>query len=111
MSDAISRVKAHFDSLTPRTITVPEWGDLEIHATPVTLSERSRIYAGAEKLDEHEVVCRILIHKAKDRDGKPLFTQADMPALLHHSDPTVVVRVASQIMAQGAPEASELGNS
>jgi hypothetical protein len=34
-----------------------------------------------------------------------------MPALLHHSDPTVVVRVASQIMAQGAPEAAELGNS
>jgi hypothetical protein len=109
MSDAIDRVRAHFDSIAPKTIIVPEWADLEIHASPVTIAERGRIYAGDTK-DEHELVCRILLVKAKDKDGKPLFTIADMPALLHHADPGVLVRVASEIMGGKSPDAQELGN-
>lgn len=109
MTDAIARVRAHFDSIAPKTITVPEWDNLEIHASPVTIAERGRIYAGDTK-DEHELVCRILVVKAKDKDGKPLFTIADMPALLHHADPGVLVRVASEIMGSKSPEAQELGN-
>jgi hypothetical protein len=76
---------------------------------PVTIAERGRIYAGDTK-DEHELVCRILLVKAKDKDGKPLFTIADMPALLHHADPGVLVRVASEIMGGKSPHAQELGN-
>jgi hypothetical protein len=110
MSDAISRVRAHFDSLAPKTIIVPEWDALTIHSTPVTIAERARIYGKADA-DEHELVCRILIVKAKDADGKPLFTQADLPALMHHASPDVVVRVAGQIMASGSPDAAELGKS
>ncbi len=109
MSDAIARVRAHFDSLAPKTIIVPEWADLQIHSTPVTIAERGRIYAGDTK-DEHELVCRIILVKAKDKDGKPLFTLADMPALLHHADPSVLVRVASEIMSGKAPDAQEVGN-
>jgi hypothetical protein len=33
MSDAIARVRAHYDSIAPKTIIVPEWDNLEIHAT------------------------------------------------------------------------------
>jgi hypothetical protein len=109
MSDAISRAKAHFDSLAPKVITVPEWDNLQVHATPLTLNERGRIYGKDVNRDEHEVLCQIVIIKAKDADGKPLFNQADLPALLHHTDPTVLVRVASEIMRSAAPEAVELG--
>jgi len=109
MSDAIARVRAHFDSLAPKVILVPEWDNLEIHASPVTIAERGRIYGKADA-DEHEMVCRILLVKAKDKDGKPLFTQADLPALLHHSDPAVVVRIAGEIMSGKSPDAVEVGN-
>lgn len=110
MSDAISRVRAHFDALAPKVIIVPEWDGLQIHTTPVTIAERGRIYGKADAND-HELICRILIVKAKDANGQPLFTQADLPALMHHSSPEVVVRVAGEIMASGSPDATELGKS
>lgn len=109
MSDAIARVRAHYDSIAPKVIIVPEWDNLEIHATSVTLSEQSRIYSNAKEEDVYSSVIEVLIVKAKDAEGKALFTIADRPALLHHSDPAVVVRVASEILNNTTPKAAELG--
>jgi hypothetical protein len=111
MSDAISRVCAHFDALTPKKITVSEWGNLEIHATPITVAEQKRIYGGKEDASAYDIVIEVLIVKAKDAKGQPLFTIADRPALLNHADPAVVARVAGEILNSAAPKADELGNS
>jgi len=108
---AIDQIRAHFDALAPKIITVPEWGDMEIHATPVTLAEQDRIYKGRENCSAYEIVVEALIVKAKGANGNPLFTIADRPSLMHHADPSVVARVAGEVLNNGAPKSAELGNS
>lgn len=110
MTTAIDRIRSHFDSLTKRKIDVPEWG-VEIHATPMTIAERAQVYRGISETDTHTPLVRVLIVKAKDADGKPLFSIADEPHLLNHADPSVVFRVAAAILSNDAPDATELGNS
>jgi hypothetical protein len=109
MSDAIDRVRAHFDSIAPKTIIVPEWADLEIHASPVTIAERGRIYAGDTK-DEHELVCRILLVKAKDKDGK---RSSPLPICLRSCitpTPASWFALLRRSWAGKSPDAQELGN-
>jgi hypothetical protein len=110
MSDAISRVRAHFDSLAPKTIIVPEWDGLQIYTTPVTIADQTAIYKGNADADIYEICIEALIVKAKDADGKPLFTIADRPALRNRADPAVIARVAGEILGNKSPKADELGN-
>lgn len=107
---AIDKVKAHYDSLSRRVIKVPEW-DLDIHATPLTVAERRQIYSGVEDGDEHTPIVRILMIKARDEKGDPIFSKADEPHLMHHASPAVLFRVAADIMSTNAPDAKDLGNS
>ena len=111
MSDVLSRITAHFDSLGVREIHVPEW-DVTFYVTPVTVAERQRIY-GAGKVGDNdfELLVRILIEKARDKDGKKVFTIADKPALLQRADSAVLVRVAGEILSGGEPpKGDELKN-
>jgi hypothetical protein len=109
MSDTLSRITAHFDSLGVREIAIPEW-DLTIYCTPISVAERTRIYKGQRDDNDYETVVNILLVKAKDKDGKPIFTIADKATLLQKADSGVVIRVAAEIMAGGAPKAAELKN-
>jgi len=106
----IDRVRAHFDALGKRKIEIPEWG-VTGYATPVTISERNQIYSGLEKTDENGAIVRMVIFKLKNGEGHPVFTIADEPALRSHADSSVLVRVASEIMAADTPKSAELGNS
>jgi hypothetical protein len=112
MSEILSKIAAHFDALGTRKIEVPEWGT-EIYASPVTLAERTRIYAGAKGDNDYEVLAKIIITKAKDAEGKPLFTLADKATLLQRADAAVLIRLAAEIMngPSATPDASELKNS
>jgi len=111
MTDAISRIRAHFDALAPKKIIIPEWDNLEVHATPVTLAEHNRIYKGREEASAYDIVIEVLIVKARDAKGQPLFTIADRPSLLNHADPGIVARVAGEILNGQAPKSEELGKS
>ena len=112
MSDVLARIASHFESLGVREITVPEW-DVSFYVTPVTVAERQRIYAGGKGGDnDFEILVRILIEKARDKDGKRLFTLADKAALMQKADSAVLVRVAGEILSGGdAPRSDELKNS
>lgn len=111
MSDAISKITAHFEALGTRELHVPEWG-MTIYWTPVTVAERTRIYSGTKGDNDYETVVKILLDKARDADGKKIFTIDDRPALLQRADSSVVIRVAADIMSGGgAPVAKELKNS
>ena len=109
MSEILSKITSHFESLGTRTISVPEW-DLTIHATPVTVAERQRIFSGIKGENDYELCVRVLLEKARDADGKKLFTLADKPTLLQRADSSVVIRVAAEILSGGA-DAGELKNS
>ena len=107
---AIDRIKAHFDALATKQIEVPEWG-ITIHSTPVTIAERSKIYSGVKDGDDHSALVNVLLVKAKDADGKPLFTIDDKAALYQHADAAVMIRVAAAILSRGAPDSTELAKS
>jgi len=112
MSYILSKVTAHFESLGTREINVPEW-DTVIYAEPVTVAERQRIFAGSKGENDYGVLVKILIEKARDKDGAKIFTLADKATLLQRADSSVVIRVAADIMSGGgaAPSVDDLKNS
>jgi len=109
MSDIADRIKAHFASLGTREIVVPEWG-ATFYVSAVTLAERQRIYAGSKGENDYEVLAKILITKAQDKDGQKVFTLEDRHWLLQKADSAVLIRVASEIMNGASPPAAELKN-
>lgn len=109
MSQTIDKITQHFDSLNRRSIHIAEW-DVTIYSTPVTIAERNRIYKGNKGDNDFDTIINILIVKAQDEAGKPLFTIADRPALLNKADSSVITRVASHLMGSGTPTADELKN-
>lgn len=108
MSEIIDLITSHFDSLSQGSIEVPEW-NTTIYFTPVSIAERNRIYKGSTGDNDYTTLVNILIVKAQDKDGKPLFTKADTPKLLTKADSAVVTRIAAAIMA--GPKADELKQS
>lgn len=106
--DAIDLVREHFASLGTKKIEVPEW-KLTIHATPVTLSEKNKLYRKSRDNDM-ELLVDILILKATDADGKKLFEVDHKPTLLNKADSNVVARIANAIISTEAPTIEELKN-
>jgi hypothetical protein len=87
---------------------VPEW-KLVVHATPVTLSEKNRLYRRSKENDM-ELLVDILIMKATDEHGVKLFTIEHKPTLLNKADSNVVGRVANAILADDSPKVDDLKN-
>lgn len=106
--DAIDLVREHFASLGTKTIEVPEW-KLTIYATPVTLSEKNKLYRKSRDNDM-ELLVDILILKATDAEGKKLFDIDHKPTLLNKADSNIVARVANSIISTEAPTVDELKN-
>lgn len=106
--DAIDLVREHFASLGTKTIEVPEW-KLTVHATPVTLAEKARLYKKSRESDL-ELLVDILLMKATDTAGQKLFTLEHKATLLNRADSNVVARVANAILADDAPKADDLKN-
>ena len=106
--DAIDLVREHFASHGTRKIDVPEW-KLVVYSSPVTLSEKNRLYRKSKDSDM-ELLVDILIMKATDEHGTKLFTVEHKPTLLNKADSNVVGRVANAILADDAPKADDLKN-
>jgi hypothetical protein len=106
--DAIDLVREHFASLGTKTIEVPEW-KLTIYATPVTLSEKNRLYRKSRDNDM-ELLVDVLILKATDAEGKKLFDIDHKPTLLNKADSNVIARIANSIISTEAPTIQELKN-
>jgi hypothetical protein len=108
MSSAIDLVREHFASLGIRAIHVPEW-KLTIHAAPVTLTEKNRLYRKS-KDNDMELLVDVLILKATDEKGEKLFRPEDKIVLLNGASSNVVARAANAILAESAPSADDLKN-
>jgi len=87
---------------------VPEW-KLVVHASPVTLAEKNRLYRRSKENDM-ELLVDILIMKATDENGVKLFTIEHKPTLLNKADSNVVGRIANAILADDAPKVDDLKN-
>ncbi|MEX3009006.1 hypothetical protein [Hoeflea sp. TYP-13] len=105
MGSVLDDATAHFDGLENGDITVPEWNNRKLVWKPLTCDERRKIYApldNGQPPDGVTVFIRTLIAKALTEDGKNAFTKMDENKLAHGVDPTVVSRIAREILGFGA---------
>lgn len=85
------------------SVEVPEWGTPEqpfvVHFSPLTGSESEAVRARDPKTDA-EYFAILLILKAKDDKGRPLFEMGDKHFLMEETPYAVIVRLAQQIQRQ-----------
>jgi hypothetical protein len=73
VTDILDIIAQRHDAQAPTEVEVPEWG-VTLYFTPLTASERSAIRKGIDPDDDGEMLISGLIRKARDKDGKPVFT-------------------------------------
>ena len=98
----IDRATAHYAKQERLIIAVPEWGDgdvsLEIHVFPMTMAEVNMMQKiASKKASNIEQAANIIVVKAKDEDGKRLFTVTDRDKLMQQADYRVVSHIAERI--------------
>lgn len=98
----IERVTTHYAKQERLIISVSEWGEngipLEIHVFPMTLSEVNIIQKiSSKKASNLEQAANIIVVKAKDKDGKRLFSVTDRDKLMQEADYRVVSCIAEKI--------------
>ena len=108
---AIEMATSHLRRLIDenKTIPVKEWVDennkpLEIYYAPLSLWERDKV---EEKSNESELrmAVHVVIMKAKDKNGNPLFTEDDFDTLYRGAESQVVAKIAKTILGtQREPE-------
>ena len=108
-SPIMERVRAHFASFGEQKLEVPEWGST-IHWSPLTLEERS-VLNRSQSSDDIKLMAEVIIMKARDAEGKPLFTIADRQGLLQKADPLVIARIANRMTGEPRPGEPALGES
>jgi len=95
---AIEKVTAHFQDLETAKIIVPEWDDLEIFVSPITLMQRRKLKQKSDKTDDVGAAIETIILLAMDSNGDPLFTVEDKPDMMRSAAADIVGRVANEIL-------------
>jgi hypothetical protein len=78
----------------------PSGKELPIYVTPITLAQRkvAAKNAGSED-DQLSINLQLLVAKAKDENGQPLFSIGDLPDLRNQCDAGLVAELIGQIYA------------
>lgn len=93
----IDKATTHYAKQERLIIHVPEW-DTDVHVLPMTMSEVNMMQKiASKKATNIEQAANIIIVKAKDKDGKRLFSLTDRDKLLQEADYKVVSRIAEKI--------------
>ena len=105
----IDSAKSHFESLGVQHIEVEEWKDESgnpsvIYWTPITLSEKNKLFRKSDNLNDVSILADILVMKALDKDGNKLFTLEDKLPLMLKVDSDVLSRVATEMVKAITPE-------
>ena len=78
---------------------------MTVHWKPWTVAESTRRDKMLNKDGAtHDLAVRIIIMKALDANGKPLFSLMDLPEFQHGLDPGVVLRISKAIVGNDARE-------
>ncbi|WP_425065619.1 hypothetical protein [Reyranella sp.] len=95
---AIDKIIAHYAATKDKRhcIKSPAWG-LDVWCSPWTLGEKDRVFGGGEGW-RHRSHARLLVVKAQDEAGRPLFADVEETELLNEADPAEVMRVAGAML-------------
>lgn len=90
-------------------LNVPEW-DMDIYYRPTySFQDESKIIELQTQGKVVDALVKSLVIKARDKDGKRIFTDADEINLMNEADPTVITRVCAVINnASIKPDPKEL---
>lgn len=105
MSEILDRAKAHFTSLGRQQMDVAEWG-VTVYWTPLTLHQKRKLISPDHPPDEL-LPARVVIEKAQDIGGKPMFSIDDYEDLIHRVDQVVLTRLATAMMSVPTPGEAE----
>lgn len=93
----IEKATQHYAAQERLVINVPEW-DEEIHVLPMNMAEVNMMQKiGGRKASSVEQAVNLIIVKARDKDGKRLFSVHDREKLMEQADYAVISRIAEQI--------------
>ena len=99
---AIDNVVAHYSRNKASVVRVPEWSETDepfkVYYDPMTPKERKAISQDNNGVFDSEANVDLLIMKAKDENGKPLFTAPDRHRLLTEADGAIIGRIALEIL-------------
>lgn len=101
MSKVLDAAKAHFKEILAGglrgPIKVPEW-NAEIYYKPATsFQQESKIVELTSQGKTVEALVEALIMRSLDAEGNALFTKADKPELMRFVDPSIIMRVMSEM--------------
>lgn len=97
---ALDRLKAAA-SMKPQRKTVDLGGgdEFEYWSTPTTLAERAKAQKQARTEDATDFAMQLLVAKAKDENGVPLFTVGDIPEMRNALPASLVESLMLQLLA------------
>ena len=105
MSSALDRLKAAA-SMKPqrKAVDLGNGEEFEYWATPTTLAERARAQKNARSDNATDFAMQLLVAKAKDENGSPLFNVGDIPEMRNALPASVVEAMMLQLLAGDEPE-------
>jgi hypothetical protein len=101
----IEKATAHFRTRISgemKSIFVPEWDTKIWFKESTTLKEEAKLVELAQAGKTVEALVETLITKARNEDGTRMFNHADKVTFMNEVDPTVVIRVCSDMNAVNA---------
>ena len=102
---ALDKLKAAV-SMKParRSVNLPDGSEFEFWMTPLTLAERSRAQKQAKSDDATDFALQLLVSKAKDQNGAPLFGVGEIADLRNVLPASVVEALMLQLVGEEEEE-------
>ena len=90
-----------------RMVVLPDGSEFEFWMTPLTLAERARAQKQAKSEDATDFALQLLVSKAKDENGMPLFNQGEIADLRNMMPASVVEALMLQLIGDAEEEEEE----
>lgn len=111
MTSVIQKATSHYQNQIAgemRSFEVPEW-ETTIYYRPLsTLKQEAEVVELTKQGKSVEALVVSIIAKARDAEGKLLFSKHDKHALMNEVDPNVILRVANQINGGDLPSIEDI---
>jgi len=97
MSKISERIRAHAQAITRRKLTIPEWG-IDCEIWPLTVEDRN-MQMKVHQTDPYLSFLEVVVAACRDENGRRIFDPQDKLTMRKEADPSVVERVAIEVLA------------
>ena len=100
MTDVMKKISKHYQGLVTKDmemLNVREW-DMDIYyRTTNSFADERAMIAHQTKGEIVEALVQSIVSKARDKNGKKIFSDAHKDQLMNEADPKVLTRVATHL--------------